>query len=599
MPYTHSIHLNIPNANNSMPAYAQTPIPMNPLAHLPGQIQMQPQGYLPMNPYEYSHSMGRLPFVPPGFMGHNIIINKPTKNNIITSTGDIGNIKYIYEDLLPKNATFYDRYATISERLNIANYNSLIFKKHYFTGESSTIQEKIDRLDKITEQDETLTYLLSHIKITSINTNQHNTSYLHSLPGSSSVNHKHMIIFNVCNPIQYNDNQITCRQKTEGVENDDGSIQSHLRIYRVTNTTKKFIEREYHYYNLIRNLIKNKRFPNFVLSYGEFFSHCKIDFDGMSSLNDFSSIPTLPSTATNGAYCLLMLTEGVTRNIEEWATRTMKAKELSTNPDKDLIIEIAWTGYKHYDVWKSVIFQLIVAIYILHKENIKFNFDDFTLKENVFMKKINISPPVKYWKYIINGAQYYVPNKEWLVMINSSEKFTKNILDKSVYNISNEIILRLIIKLLLEIRKFESIPDEIQTLIDDIVANVNRDIKNYEIESIFAEHFSNYLYEKIGTIISNTNTNEYMLLPNYQNFKIGDIVLFIIGNNIFSISNIKSIDTTKNNNNIEIMTSDKNYDIHNYNENSKLIPENVSGDQIIKFRYNSTKEVIETYNINY
>jgi len=409
-----------------------------------------------------------------------------------------------------------------------------------------------------------------------------------------------MIIFNVCNPIQYNDNQITCRQKTEGVENDDGSIQSHLRIYRVTNTTKKIIEREYHYYNLIRNLIKNKRFPNFVLSYGEFFSHCKIDFDGMSSLNDFSSIPTLPSTATNGAYCLLMLTEGVTRNIEEWATRTMKAKELSTNPDKDLIIEIAWTGYKHYDVWKSVIFQLIVAIYILHKENIKFNLDDFTLKENVFIKRIKITPPnIKYWKYIINGAQYYVPNKEWLVMINSSEKFTEKILDKSLYSISNETILKLIIKLLLEIEKFESIPDEIKLLINHIVTSINYNIKNYEIESIFAEHFSNYLYEKIGTIISNTNTNEYMLLPNYQNFKIGDIVLFIIGNNIFSISNIKSIDTTKNNNNIEIMTSDKNYDIHNYNENSKLISENVSGDQIIKFRYNSTKEVIETYNINY
>ena len=594
MPYTHSIHLNIPNANNSMPAYAQTPIPMNPLAHLPGQMQMQmqPQGYLPMNPYEYSHSMGRLPFAPPGFMGHNIIINKPTKNNIITSTGNIGNIKYIYEDLLPKNATIHDRYATISERLNIANYNSLIFKKHYFTGESSTI---FNSLEKITEQDETLTYLLGHIKITSINTNQHNTSFLHSLPGSISADHKHIIIFNVCNPIQYNDNQITCRQKTEGVENDDGSIQSHLRIYRVTEAKKKYIKNEYHYYKLIRNLIKNKRFPNFVLSYGEFFSQCKIDFDGMSSINDYSSIPTLPSTSTNGAYCLLMLTEGVTRNIQEWATRTMKAKEL---PDpNDIIIEIAWTGYKPDDVWMSVIFQLIVTIYILHKEKIKVNFSE--LKENVFMKKINISPPVKYWKYIINGAQYYVPNKEWLVMINSSEGFTDNILDKE-YGKEDKIILELIINLLNKIKSFRdsSIPEKIKTLIDDIIRSINYNIINYKIESIFAEYFYNYLYEKIGTIIS--NTNEYMLLPNYQNFKIGDIVLYIIGNNIFSISIIKSIDTTKNINNIIIMTNEKNNDIHNYNESDiKLEEQSVSGDEIIKFRYNSTKEVIETYNINY
>ena len=581
MPYTHSIHLNIPNVNNSMPVYAQTPIPMNPLANV--QTQMQSQSYLPMNPYEYSQTMGRLPFAPPGFMGHNIVINKPTKNNIITSTGNIGDIKHIYHDLLPKNATFHDRYATISERENIANYNSLIFKKHYYTGDSSTIEDKINGLSAIPIQDDTLTYLLGHIKINSINTNHHDTGYFSTI-GASDEN---MIIFNVCHPIQYNDSQISCRPKTEGVENDDGSIQSHLRIYRVMETTKKTIENEYYYYNRIRELIKNKRFPNFVLSYGEFFSQCKIDFDGMNSLKDYATIPTLPSTATNGAYCLLMLTEGVTRNIKDWATRMIKAQEY---PDhNNLIVEIAWTGYKSDDVWMSVLFQLIVAIYILHKE--KINVNNFNLINNVFMKKINISPPLKYWKYIINGAQYYVPNKEWLVMINSSKEFTNKILDE--YTKSDEDVLTLIGILLTQIIFFGD--SSISNKIKNLIVGINRSIlDDCKIESILAEYFSNYLYEKIGHIIS--NTDEYMLLPNDQNFKIGDIVLYEIYRNIFSISIIINIDTTTNYNNIEINTNE---DIE-YDENDiKLKSKNVSGGDIIKFRYVSNNEVIETYNINY
>lgn len=583
MPYTHSIHLNIPNVNNSMPVYAQTPIPMNPLANV--QTQMQSQSYLPMNPYEYSQTMGRLPFAPPGFMGHNIVINKPTKNNIITSTGNIGDIKHIYHDLLPKNATFHDRYATISERENIANYNSLIFKKHYYTGDSSTIEDKINGLSAIPIQDDTLTYLLGHIKINSINTNHHDTGYFSTI-GASDEN---MIIFNVCHPIQYNDSQISCRPKTEGVENDDGSIQSHLRIYRVMETTKKTIENEYYYYNRIRELIKNKRFPNFVLSYGEFFSQCKIDFDGMNSLKDYATIPTLPSTATNGAYCLLMLTEGVTRNIKDWATRMIKAQEY---PDhNNLIVEIAWTGYKSDDVWMSVLFQLIVAIYILHKE--KINVNNFNLINNVFMKKINISPPLKYWKYIINGAQYYVPNKEWLVMINSSKEFTNKILDE--YTKSDEDVLTLIGILLTQIIFFGD--SSISNKIKNLIVGINRSIlDDCKIESILAEYFSNYLYEKIGHIIS--NTDEYMLLHNNKNFKIGDIVLYEINNNIYSISIIKNINIIDNN--IQIMTNKENDNIDEYDESKiELEEQSVSGGDIIKFHFNSTKEVIETYNINY
>ena len=178
MPYSnqHSINLNIPNINNNIPAYAQTQFPMNPISQQPQQFgqfgqqlgqqfgqlqqqygQQQPVGYLPMNPYEYTN--GQVPFLPldhtmghqmryglqAGYpMGHVISINKPTKYNINVSTGNIGDIKKIYKDLLPKNDTIHDRYATISERLNFANYISLLFKKHYYNYNEDDIRNKMN-----------------------------------------------------------------------------------------------------------------------------------------------------------------------------------------------------------------------------------------------------------------------------------------------------------------------------------------------------------------------------------------------------------------------------------------------------------------------
>jgi len=120
--------------------------------------------------------------------------------------------------------------------------------------------------------------------------------------------------------------------------------------------------------------------------------------------------------SASGNNCLLMLTESFNSNMEDWAQ--VKYVEKEPNDFFVNVSEVIHTGYRTEEVWKSVLFQLIFAKYVLHKE--KINFTNFTLKENVFMHKFKITPPgIKYWKYIINGAQYYVPNNEWLVMISS------------------------------------------------------------------------------------------------------------------------------------------------------------------------------------
>jgi hypothetical protein len=277
-------------------------------------------------------------------------------------------------------------------------------------------------------QNETLSYLLGHIKI--------NTIYSNKNVGSTFINiqngRDNMIIFNVCNPIDLNYyNQIICK---------DDSVRSHLRIYKLfdvkTNINDEIkhlnnVILELFYYNKIKELIKNKRYPNFVLSYGEFFAPTKIDFDGMRALRDNAKNQPIKLNTSTGNNSLLMLTESVNINIIDWTK--VKYEEKEPNDFYVNVSQVIQTGYRTEEVWMSVLFQLIFAIYVLHKE--KINFTDFTLRENVFINKINITPPnIKYWKYIINGAQYYVPNNEWLVMINSDFLY----LDKNKINIDNK-----------------------------------------------------------------------------------------------------------------------------------------------------------------
>ena len=628
MPLTHSIHLNTSNGNNITPPITQSRIPMNlinPTAQVSANYYGQPgqpgypgqpggaQNYLPMNPYEYSmtQTQARLPYVPLEHMGHQmgypighplghaIIINKPTKTTINTSISDIGNIKQIYQDLLPKNETFHDRYATISERLKIADYNSLIFKKYYYKYDGDTMGESMRREKINNVQEDTLMYLLGNIKINSIFTNTNTTGYF---PALSKI-HDNMIIFNVCNPIQFDGNQKICRQKVEGIESDDGSIQLHLRIYKLTDDND-FILDELYYYDKIKKLIRNKKYPNFVLSYGEFFSKCKIDFDGMKNLKDITYNSRIP-ISTTGDNCLLMLTEGINRNIEDWSQKIFK--ERSPN-DPIFITDIISTGYRTKDVWYSVIFQLIVAIYILFKEDIKIDFNNFSLKENVFIKRIKIAPSqIKYWKYIINEAKYYVPNEEWLVMINSNKETTTGIRDRTdptgagtgagagaiATAVTDNEIKHKIGRLLQEFLLKSIMTDEIIKLINNLHVDLHADI---DIKTILSKYFNKYLYEKIGHIIPITEiqTNEYMISDN-KNFNIGNVVFYELFPNVFSISTITEIN--KDTKQIKILTNEKYEDYTKDNIQLKEI--DVTEDEITKFSYNTTKEVIETYIINY
>ena len=589
-PYTHSVNFNMPNINRSVPLYGQTPIPMNPMTQEP----LQP---LPMVPIS-------MPFGHPIYTPYQPdIINK---YNVNISTGNLGYINHIYQDMLPKNNSIHDSYATIVERLTIANYYELIFNKNYNQYEEfkNMITDKIS--------DTNLSYLLGHIKLDNINS-YYSTKDTNPVIAFATAP-PNFFMFNVCSPIVYENNNIKCAENR---------TRAQLRIYKLFNidTTNpnenkalNKIAFELLYYKKIQDFIKIHKYPNFVLSYGHIVAPCKMDFDNINKMKNIKNLYYDNTTKENK--CLLILTESVNYNIIEWAT---KQYEKSEN-NNIFVSKVINTGVRSVEAWKSVIFQLLIAIYILHSNTICFK--NFTLENNVFIKKIGITPPeIRYWKYIIDGAEYYVPNHGFLVMIDSNfidnndiiihNEVKKQIIEPSVppapavppYNYNTEITDKDINTLIFNIFNNLTTKTHASITIPDGIINTISNIKNItnpisstvtSIKDIINNVFKCYLYEKLGHMITDTELNEYKLNPK-KDFKTGDLVFYKKYTNVYIISAYKDSTATTH----QIYTN--NVDIDNYDED-KIDIENldivtVTEDLITKFHYKSNNVVIETYYI--
>jgi hypothetical protein len=595
MPYTHSINFNIPNANPSIPYFAQTPIPMNPIAHMP------------MVPVE-------MPFGHPLYTPYQPDINKNYEVKI--STGDLGNIKHIYQDMLPKNVSNHpDRYATVTERFNIANYYGLIFNKHYnHYNYSDELKVLLKNKKDINERN--LSYLLGHIKVNNFNSYYKGPSLIEDLVNAPN----NFIMYNVCFPIKYDNNQLTCAED---------SLRAHIRIYKLFNIETKETNEEIAlnkvffellYYKKIQDLIRKYKYPNFVLLYGVILTECNIDFNNMEYFKNLKNLSRVQNNTNvlNKHDCLLMLTESVNYNIIQWASKQYdipendkknKKNKNHNNNNNFYVSTVISTGVRSVEAWKSVIFQLLVAIYILDIE--KIGFKNFSLKDNVFIKKIDITPPViKYWKYIIGGTEYYVPNHGFLVMIDSN--FTDNndvVIDKAKknhinptdtntydYDKNGDIVINKIIKDIFEnlndLKTFPdvTIPDGLPDIFNNIIKSTASTASTL-LKDIIYENFKSYLYEKLGHMIQESELNEYNLDHN-KDFKVGDLVFYKKYSSVYIISTYKK----KKRNSHEIYTNKS--DLNNYKEDSiKLDSVKVSEDLITKFHYKSNKEVIETYYI--
>lgn len=395
-----------------------------------------------MNPY-WPYTLSP-PMIQPIIKNFNI--------NTIGPMADHSKISAIYEDVLPTNQSVSTS-NTLGERINIYNFVRSVFIKH-------SDGEDIDLNGN--GQNSLLSYL-KFLDLNPYNTNQFSKNPYKGLPDD-------MLIYRSCYPIRYD-------EKTGGTQCAPNSIGMNVRIYKMTfgeyylkkqqtNNYNDFnLWRELAFYEYVREqILKRKISPNFPMLYAYYIcENCNIDFNKLALIKGKVKLPEnqmitkvkldcvqipipisinlnqikyvqavqpriklnsgnigIDLEANMNAYsgrAIVALTEAPTYNLYSWASRTYQ----STGTIKRMIN----TGYHQSPIWYSVLFQLMTAMYVLQLNSIAFK--DFTIEDNVYIKDLSPHDNITtYWKYKIDGLDYYVPNYGYLVMIDTNYKDVEN-----------------------------------------------------------------------------------------------------------------------------------------------------------------------------
>jgi hypothetical protein len=371
-----------------------------------------PPGMIPQLNYQY-----------PGYHPtyNNIPQMIPIVNNYkINAMGPLDNhtkMSYIYEDILPPRGGSMTQINSLDERIHMYEFIRSVL-----------IKEKKDMLVLSQSQNSLLNYI-KFMDLNPYNTNIHSTNPYLGLPND-------MLLYRSCYPIRYNSNtsSIMCAKDSTAV---------NIRIYKVTdvelnvfyNKNKQALQqleialphvvgasvadlnvnnydiwREVGYYEFVREQIIKKRVsPNFVILYMYNIALTPfIDYIQLAKLRGCSSKPD-----SNKPKSLVMITESPTHNLYGWASNSYK-KDFNIN-------KMVHAGFYSDKIWYSVLFQIMAALCTMQKYG--FIFNQFSIEDHVYIKDLPIDASnIKYWKYKINGVDYYIPNYGYLVVIDSKYK---------------------------------------------------------------------------------------------------------------------------------------------------------------------------------
>lgn len=471
--------------------------------------------------------------------------------NVTAPVADHGRISAIYEDVLPgnignRNPNFFNTSSTIGERLNILNFirGSLL---KYADGEDINIDGTADNS------------LLSYLKFMELN------PYAESWDNPYKSLPDGLLIYRSCYPIKYD-------AKTAAITCARYSIGINIRIYKLSwaeYNIKKLQTDEYYnysvwreliYYEFIREkIIKQKICPNFVLLYLYYIcENPNINFDKLSRLKNNKVNPYSVTYETtnnikyavyqnnNSAYsgrALICLTEAPIYNLSGWASRTYKTD--------GRIKRMVNTGYHKSEVWFSILFQLIAALYTLQK--FKIIFHGFSPKNNIYIKDISAHENItNYWKYKIDGIDYYIPNYGYLLLIDSDyhdiqpcgliKPANSNLYQKIYSNIfegpvlySDASLLKSsfdIFKSVFNTNEFSKSytvyggtkpPEDIISLITAINTEANNS-NNQNINYYIPKFFGRLLNNRIGTLLSE-NEIKNIRFDDHTEFNPGQIVV--------------------------------------------------------------------------
>lgn len=332
---------------------------------------------------------------PPAFVYKDYNINIGGIGN-----GEHARISKIYEDLMP-SPEIYASYKTLKERIGLNHHIKGAFVQQYegemvnFTNGSNNLCERL----KLTKQ------------------SPYSCNYFSLNPYDSTP--KNMLIYGSSYPIVFDKNTLNTKKadkSTELIVRVYGLTKEEIDILYQTSstpTTKTINEfdvfRERLYYDFVmKDLGNTGKTPNFIYPYCWFMNE-----DAMSNFETRiydNDNPLCKKKQYTFCKSIIMLTEAPTFNIYTWASNVYSS-------EKNVMVQ-SNTGFKSYETWKSIIFQMVVVFYIMYK--LKFVFNEMNIEKNFYIKEYGTVHEKNYYNiYKIDDIEYFVPTYSYLLLFDS------------------------------------------------------------------------------------------------------------------------------------------------------------------------------------
>jgi hypothetical protein len=563
-------------------------VPFRP-QKLPPNVELKPQVKLevfqPQLPPEkptynyplYGQNIGPNTFIPTSVYNPMPNLQLPVQKifNITmpnpTGSGHV-QMNQIYESVLPgKDYSF--TFATLGERLSLYHYLRQIFFKRY-----DGIETSLDGRNNS---------ILSYIKLLDIN----QLGYSNLTNNPYKILPYGLLVYKSCYPVRYDEiSSVTCQRQSTGINLRIYSL-SHAEycLYKCRNPLYLAYDvwRELAYYEYVREeILKKKICPNFVMLYGfNFCSNRNIDFFKLKQqqltqkdmitlgyqrfitchthkilqniIHDFETallqgrITTLPDESDPNlqAYsgnCLILMTEAPTNNMYSWGSRIYDSY--------GVVKKMISNGYYNDKIWQSIIFQLMAAMYVMYINGLYLR--DMTIADNVYIKDLYAEGNViGYWKYIIDGIDYYIPNYGYMVMIDTNYKdiiidtqvmqptkrqykfYANNMFGKNYREQDLNNLIMKNFKNLLSTNNFstEQALNDINRPSESIMkllSRINNDTST-SIGDIIFNNMTMFLNNRIGTYLKKDIETVNIRNENYRKFKRGDLVIHEIGDQMY------------------------------------------------------------------
>ena len=571
--------------------------------------------------------------------------------NYITLSGPTGDhieMNKVYENVMPGKENKLTS-TTLGERLQTYDFIRQIFVK-ISDGEDISLDSSGQNS------------LMSYIKFMELNPNYYSPIYSNPYKGLPYG----LLIYRSCFPIRlYEPGQsIVCAKNSVGL---------NIRLYSLTYAefySYKFrqivykeydVWRELAYYEYMReNVIKKRQSPNFPLLYAFFLSpNRKIDFFALKknclTQKDFLSQEhyrfkgiheffsnvkpiekllrpiqlQLPDTVRKvitklpdemdpelqkySGTTMILITESPHHNLYQWASRIYENEGIARR--------MISHGFNDENVWLGVLFQIVSALSVMQIHGIYMR--DMTIEDNVYIKDLQSrGKAMGYWKYIINGISYYIPNYGYVVYIDSNFKdiippgvtierckreykiYTSNIIGiqypmdfirQKVHENYKRIVSTNAFTKEHTQNNVTKPPEKIMKLLEIMMTDTEIDLAK-----IISKYFRFFMHNRIGTLLRKDTE-----IPNIREitgqFKIGEMAIEVLEENLYKWCLVLSIKpdgiieiiTRENPQSHDFVTKDTRIESLKQYSSSEKIDQNTS--PLVNL---SEEELLETYIIS-